>query len=137
MYEELKPCPHCNGTASLFKWVDYNPYESDGNYFVMVRCDVCGATGAQKETDRDDWKDWERLEQTTAAADCIAAWNLRSIPQDIENMIDERIAAALDNYSQTVPESALLAAGLIAEIEGEEMTAAAENDTEGVQNETI
>lgn len=39
---------------------------------------------------------------------------------EIETMIDERIAAAIDEYSQTVPESAILAAGLLAEYEDEE-----------------
>lgn len=81
----------------------------------MVRCDVCGATGAQKEVCGDDWGDWERLEQTIGAEEAATAWNLRTLSVDIETMIDERIAAALDKQAQIVPESAILAAGLIAE----------------------
>lgn len=121
---EIKNCPHCNGTASLFRYMDYEPQSLDSLQYIMVRCDVCGATGAQKEVDAADWQDWERLENSVGAADCITAWNLRCLSDDIETLIDERIAAALDEYSQTAPESAILAAGLIAEQQDEETTAA-------------
>lgn len=122
---EIKNCPHCNGTASLFRYYHcVDPYDDEGRHLIMVQCDVCGATGAQKEVDAADWQDWERLENSVGAADCITAWNLRCLSDDIETLIDERIAAALDEQAQTVPESAILAAGLLAEIEDEETTAA-------------
>lgn len=68
---EIKKCPHCGGSAQI----NYNYSYKKGNFFIFVRCDICGAQGKAYTTKEDpaegDFK-------TDACIDALNAWNMRT-----------------------------------------------------------
>lgn len=63
-------CPHCGGTSSLFR--NYNRRQD--NFFVYVKCDICGAQGKLFDSGTDPAEeDWN----SPACKKAVAAWNMR------------------------------------------------------------
>ena len=70
MIGEIKPCPHCGGSASLYS--GYSRRHRD--YFVYVRCDICGAQGKLYGSSEDPAAvEWAN----DACTDAVKAWNMR------------------------------------------------------------
>lgn len=90
----IKLCPHCNGTAALCR-TDIIGTAGEPESALQVCCDVCGASGKPYLLEGAWNKSWEELEETAAAQDAIAAWNLRAVPQDIAVLITETVVKAL------------------------------------------
>lgn len=98
----IRNCPHCNGEADPYRdYFSAGDFDLDGIYLIMVKCSVCGATGKEYEVEYDVWNDWDALLKATETKDAIKAWNMRTLTSDIEELIDERIALALDNAPET------------------------------------
>lgn len=71
--DRIKTCPHCGGTACINRNYSYKLRA----FFVMVKCDICGATGKTYIEDDDtgaDGGEWE----TTACNNAVKAWNMRT-----------------------------------------------------------
>lgn len=67
----ILPCPHCGGNS----WLNSNYSYKCGSYFVMVKCDICGAQGKIYNSKEDPEKaNWENM----ACLDAISAWNMRT-----------------------------------------------------------
>jgi DnaJ-class molecular chaperone len=68
--DNIKACPHCGGTACLNSNYSYKAR----TYFVMVKCDICGAQGkiynSPEEPAAAEWNN-------AACIDAISAWNMR------------------------------------------------------------
>ena len=72
--QALKSCPHCGGIAYLT--ANYNSRYR--RYFVVVKCDICGAQGkAYTSTDEPAAADWNN----EACIDAAHAWNMRHEPK--------------------------------------------------------
>lgn len=70
-YEPIKLCPFCGGPAYInAKW-SWKTCE----YFVFVRCDICGAQAKAFLSPGEDpeEKNWNN----SACKNAVAAWNLR------------------------------------------------------------
>lgn len=69
--EGIRPCPHCGGVA----WLTQNYNRRAKTYFVLVKCDVCGAQGkiynSQEEPAATGW-------DNEACMSAIRAWNMRT-----------------------------------------------------------
>ena len=61
---EIKNCPHCGGTANI--WKKYDPIE-DGVVTVVV-CDICGAQGKPATAEND----------IKASKIAVFGWNMRA-----------------------------------------------------------
>ena len=71
MNEIIKTCPHCGGTANLY--ANYS-YKTD-TFFVMVKCDICGAQGKLYNSKEDPAKEgWNN----DACVGAVSAWNMRT-----------------------------------------------------------
>ncbi len=69
--ETIKTCPHCNGPAHL-----KSSFRSiANNYFVFVRCDICGAQGKLYYSSEDPKASNWNNEYCVKA---INAWNMRA-----------------------------------------------------------
>lgn len=67
----IKTCPHCGGTAYLNSTYSFKIRK----YFVVVRCDICGAQGKAYASDNSPEEDnWDSV----ACNDAINAWNMRA-----------------------------------------------------------
>ena len=66
----IKPCPHCGGSACLNQNYSYRKR----TYFVLVKCDICGAQGkiynSEEEPAAAGW-------DNQPCRDAINAWNMR------------------------------------------------------------
>lgn len=77
MTEALKilPCPHCGGDSLLNS--NYNGRYRQ--YFVYVKCDICGSQGKAfadlSDPDANGWSD-------SACDSAIKAWNMRTKQED-------------------------------------------------------
>lgn len=66
----VKTCPHCGGTACLTSNYSYKTR----TYFVMCKCDICGAQGKIFASDEEPTTaNWENA----PCQDAINAWNMR------------------------------------------------------------
>lgn len=69
--DTIKKCPFCNGNADIYTKKD----EKNVGFFVVVRCNVCGASAKPYYEsgyfDKEVWK-------CSATIDAIEAWNLRT-----------------------------------------------------------
>lgn len=70
MEDNIRECPHCGGEAYL-----HANYSSKArSYFVMVKCNMCGAQGKIYNTDEDpESVNWKSI----ACIDAVKAWNMR------------------------------------------------------------
>ena len=68
---KIKRCPHCAGSACLNSNYSYKIRQ----YFVFVKCDICGAQGkfykSETEPAAEEW-------DSQPCRDAIDAWNMRS-----------------------------------------------------------
>ena len=78
---EIKPCPHCGGTA----WLTQNYNRTTSAYFVLVKCDVCGAQGkiynSPEEPAATCW-----INEACMAA--VRAWNMRKGEENAQKSKD-------------------------------------------------
>lgn len=77
---DILNCPHCGGGGYLMRNCGRGRYGSR-LYYVMVRCNLCGAQGKIYSDEEDpadnDWND-------QACVNAVKAWNMRYHP-DKEN----------------------------------------------------
>lgn len=77
LYDYIKPCPHCAGAASLISNYSYKTR----TYFVLVKCDICGAQGKIYASKTDpDAAGWDNIPCRNA----LSAWNMRTPANDEE-----------------------------------------------------
>lgn len=73
---EIKRCPHCGGKASLNSAYSYKIR----NFFVYVKCDICGAQGKSFLTaENPAAEDWN----SGPCRDALNAWNMRHTGQEV------------------------------------------------------
>lgn len=67
----ILPCPHCGGSSYLTRNYSYKTR----TYFVMVKCDICGAQGKIYNSAEDPAaEEWDNQ----PCRDAINAWNMRT-----------------------------------------------------------
>lgn len=74
--KNVKPCPFCGGTADLLQNPFYSKRERCYQWFVLVKCEICGAAGRAFVADLDDEPEkhnWDTKECELA----VEAWNRR------------------------------------------------------------
>lgn len=65
----IKPCPHCGGTAAI----DHNYNPKTDCYFFKVKCELCGATGKATSA-----TPGEEGQPAKAVRRAVLAWNMRT-----------------------------------------------------------
>lgn len=74
----IKPCPHCGGTACL----NSNYSNKARRFFIYVKCDICSAQGKPYTSAEDPvGEDWDSV----ACRDAIGAWNMRTTADEAQN----------------------------------------------------
>ena len=74
---DLKQCPHCGGDGELMV---KGTEAENGNVvgYILVKCSICGATGASFYYNGSDPKEWDHtIAESVGGRKAITAWNLR------------------------------------------------------------
>lgn len=77
MSTQIKPCPFCGGTASIWQKGFYDKNRKETAWLVFVKCDMCRSTGKmfvaddEDEPSKNNWDTYECQQAKTA-------WNMRS-----------------------------------------------------------